>query len=332
MSRSPPPFCSFKFWVPSGVIFAIQYILWKKQFQLEATRSWGKVDELDERQKHDMALLGKQTDVLRSTREPKKKRRSQQAQLDPTVQEILDKYCEGSDANLSLQMQQALKELARQLAAAQERADTADEALTSTQSQLDSESEARREVDGERLQALQRVEELELAALEFQAQRRAWEEERRRQPREPRESRECARCRELEGLLKEAILRGAKLSRKTAEAEAAKNDEQRKAASAERQLQRQTRRAQRLAQQRKSLELALRSAERRGDAAEARLGEYLRAAAEGAEKVMEAHIQHLAAAGTSLAAKVDEQAEIIQVLRGLLQDCELALARQCKRC
>ncbi|CAE7276204.1 unnamed protein product [Symbiodinium natans] len=294
----------------------------------EVKDSWGKVDELDDRQKHDMALLGKQTDVLRSTREPKKKRRSEKAQLDPSIREILEKYGEvgeGSESP-SLQMQQALKELARQFALMQERAEAAEEATASVQAQLETESASCQKLDQERLLAMQRVEELELQALDAQAKQAA--QAAQAQAAQAKACKEKGsfeakegRHRELEALLKEAILRGARLNRLQAAAAAAQGEAERRAELLQRQLARLQRRAQRDKAQRLRLEAALRGAERRGDRAEARLGEALRAAAEGgASKVLEAHVQHLAAAGTSLAAKVDEQAEIIDVLRSLLQD------------
>ena len=294
----------------------------KKKDLKEVKESWAKIDEFDDRQKHDMALLGKQAEALR-TREPKKKRRSEQTQLDPSIPEILEKYCEGPEQNPLLQMQQALKELVRQLAMAQERADAAEETLTSVQEQLEVEAASRREADVERLQASQRVEELELAALQFQAERQTWEQRAASAASAAASAAAGGRSqreRELEVLLKEAILKGAQMSRAKAQAEAALGDAERLGTSAQREAQRQKRRSQRLAQQRRGLESSLRAAERRGDSLEERLAEYLSAAAGGAEKVLEAHMQHLAAAGASLAAKVEEQQEIMQVLRGLLQE------------
>ena len=102
----------------------------------------------------------------------------------------------------------------------------------------------------------------------------------------------------LEALLKEAILRGAKLSRAAAEAEAALNETERQKKNLEKTLERERRKRERGAQQRRLLETELQGCERRCSAAEARLKEYLQAA----------HMQHLAFAGSSLAAKVDEQA------------------------
>jgi len=294
----------------------------KKKDLKEVKESWGKVDELDDRQKHDMAALGKQTDALRNAREPKKKRRSERESLDPSIREILEKYCESAEqghVNVSLQMQQALRELARQLQTTAERADCAEETLSSLQAQLEEQSSARQQLDKERLSALQKVEELQLQALELQS-----EKEKERAPPSRQEERQgahqVAQVARLEALLKEAILRGAKLSRAAAEAEAALNETERQKKNLEKTLERERRKRERGAQQRRLLETELQGCERRCSAAEARLKEYLQAASEGAEKVVEAHMQHLAFAGSSLAAKVDEQAEIIQVLRSLLQD------------
>ncbi|CAE7765926.1 unnamed protein product [Symbiodinium necroappetens] len=301
----------------------------KKKDLKEVKESWGKVDELDDRQKHDMAVLGKQTDALRNAREPKKKRRSERESLDPSIREILEKYCEFSaeqgHSNVSLQMQQALKELARQLQATAERAESAEETLSSLQAQLEEQSSANKQLDKERLSALQKVEELQLQALELQSQVECREKERRqeegaREERGKASEKAATQVARLEALLKEAILRGAKLSRAAAEAEAAQNETERQKQSLEKTLERERRKRERGAQQRRLLETELQGCERRCSAAEGRLLEYLQAASEGAEKVVEAHMQHLALAGTSLAAKVDEQAEIIQVLRSLLQD------------
>ncbi|CAE7031311.1 unnamed protein product [Symbiodinium sp. CCMP2456] len=301
----------------------------KKKDLKEVKESWGKVDELDDRQKHDMAALGKQADALRNVREPKKKRRSERESLDPSIREILEKYCEFSveqgHSDVSLQMQQALKELARQLQTTVERADCAEETLSSLQAQLQEQSSANKELDKERLSALQKVEELQLQALELQSQveerhrsseRHLGQEERQA----ARQAQAAAQVARLEALLKEAILRGAKLSRAAAEAEAALNETERQKKNLEKSLERERRKRERGAHQRRLLETELQGCERRCSAAEARLKEYLQAASEGAEKVVEAHMQHLASAGTSLAAKVEEQAEVIQVLRSLLQD------------
>ena len=222
----------------------------KKKDLKEVKESWGKVDELDDRQKHDMAILGKQTDALRNAREPKKKRRSERESLDPSIREILEKYCEFSaeqgHSNVSLQMQQALKELARQLQATAERAESAEETLSSLQAQLEEQSSANKQLDKERLSALQKVEELQLQALELQSQVECREKERRqeegaREERGKASEKAAAQVARLEALLKEAILRGAKLSRAAAEAEAAQNETERQKQSLEKTLERERR-------------------------------------------------------------------------------------------
>ncbi|CAJ1371056.1 unnamed protein product [Effrenium voratum] len=266
----------------------------KKKETAKANDIWG-AQELDERQKHDIGLLSKQGGGLRKE-VPRKKRDSTVDPInpidtiDPVVQQILERYGSPQMATQSvqsvqtqmMQMMHALKSMAQDLSASEQRALAAEESLASTESEL---------ARAQPVEAAEAVEELELET-----------------PKRTDQDRERK-------LLKEAILRGAKLSRAKAEVEKQKAE-----AELEQRVVELQRRASLDRSRRRREADAADAAEQRAERAEERLADYLRASTSGADAVVKSHMQHLATASQGLAQKVSEQAEIIEVLRGLLQD------------
>lgn len=201
----------------------------------------------------------------------------------------------GSQADLSASLQQQLE--------------AAEASLDAARRQLEAEVEARCRAEQLRAEAVRRVEEMELDRLDLQAklQRAASGAAGSASSSDPACEQRTA---ELEALLKEAIVRGAQLGRSHADAEGAR-------AIAERRLTRVRALARKkLHAERRRADAAIERAER----AEERLTEYLEAGMQGMDALVEAHVQHLVSVGHSLAQKVEEQTDIIEVLRGLLQD------------
>ncbi|CAE8602650.1 unnamed protein product, partial [Polarella glacialis] len=305
----------------------------------------GTQEDLDDRQKHDIGLLSKaeENELRRRKKERKKQQRAERAERraaegtegrDASFEELVGRYCgeEETQEHSKAQLKQALKAMAQQLEEAKRRAAAGDESLRSAEERLAQELEARTRTERLRAEAVQRVEELELTSLEIKAERQRWKQrelellsESARQGNavvRDQESRDRsdeaardARIKELEGLLKEAIVRGARLGRARADVEGGKADLERKLAKLKEVARSKIRR------ERRHHDNEFAASERRVERAEDRLAEFLRvSAAECADGVLEVHMQHLATVGRSLAHKVDEQAEIIEVLQGLLQD------------
>lgn len=212
-------------------------------------------------------------------------------------------------------------------ASVQKQLEVVEAALEAARAQLDAEVEARCSAEHLRAQAVRRLEEYELERIDFEAEREQW---RQREAHLEDAARSSAagcgdvpgsehRIAELEALLKQAILKGAQLGRAHADAEAAR-------AIAERRLLRLKGQArQRLENERQRAD----EAEARAERAEARMMEYLEAAMRDADAVVEAHVKHLVEVGHGLARKVEEQAEIIEVMRDLLQDHKDFIRQEC---
>lgn len=218
---------------------------------------------------------------------------------------------------------------------------TSETALAESGQKLEQEIDKRQQAEQDLSSARQRVEELELEMLSVEAEREQWrqreaelhhvasEGDSLRQDLEARDRSELAarddRIHKLEALLREAIRRGAKLGKALAGSEKA-------SAEAEKRLTRLREAAKaKIRRERKRSEAALRHAERRADHAEHRLGEYLAAGIEGADALAEAHMLHLMEVGQHLSHKVDEQADIIEALNGLLQDHKEFIRREMGR-
>lgn len=206
-----------------------------------------------------------------------------------------------------VEFQQALKGMARHVEEMEHRTKAAEDAISALQERLAREAEARCGAERSLAKAKRRSEELELSSLEFQAERQSWlwheasiaktGEDKLAQPARDDQ------IRKLEALLQEAIVRGAKLGRSRADAESARADAER-----------------RLTKLKEVVRAKVRRERRRVEIAEDRLAEYLEINCDGADALVEAHMRHLLQVGRDLARKVEEQAEIIEVLRGLLQD------------
>eukprot|EP00933_Yihiella_yeosuensis_P038372 TRINITY_DN32308_c0_g1_i1.p1 TRINITY_DN32308_c0_g1~~TRINITY_DN32308_c0_g1_i1.p1 ORF type:complete len:451 (+),score=152.86 TRINITY_DN32308_c0_g1_i1:77-1429(+) len=305
---------------------------------------WGAVDgALDDRQRADIDLLAKNEAAERSKRKKKKVGGRRAADVaaaaadaedldvqDADFEQLVRRFCgkndeEDSHRHSAAKLSQVVRAMSRHVQDADDRVQAAEERVSV-------EAEARRQAELKQAAAEQRIEELELLRLDFQAEKETWRQRehelsetvyqaqtmsRSLEPTpQPQEAtgHDTRRIKELEKMLKEALVRGAKLGRARTDSEEAKAD-------LERQLAKFREAARmKLKKERRRLEAAADIAERRLERAEDRLAEYLQASADGADGVIEAHMQHLAAVGESLANKVEEQGEIIEVLRGLLQD------------
>jgi len=228
------------------------------------------------------------------------------------------------------EMQRLVKEMARRVEEADRRAEAADLAAAKAEERLTAEVSARHDVELLRAEAAGRVEELELSKLQFQAERESWRQreaelvnqasegqfqlrDQEARDRSALESRD-ARIQELEVLLKQAIVRGARLGRARTDLEGSKAD-------LERRVSRLKDAAKvRLKRERRRLQAVVSEMQQRAERAEDRLLEYLDASCQGADALAEAHMRHIIQVSHELAEKVDEQADIIEALRGLLHD------------
>jgi len=246
--------------------------------------------------------------------------------------------------NLSKEMSQRVENAEARAQAAENALEDAQAAAHEANNQLAAEEEVSRDLDRRRALAQQSLEELELKSLEYQADRERWlqresdldaslakeQEGRIKNEGKAQEAAEIAvavaardkRIDEIEALLREAIIRGAKLLRAKANVES-------DSADLERRLKKLKRTAKdRIQKERRRQDGMMEAAERRADRAEDRLMEYLAASCEGADVLAEAHMRHLIEVSHGLALKVDEQADIIDALRGLLNDHKNFIRRE----
>eukprot|EP00434_Breviolum_minutum_P012296 symbB.v1.2.010837.t2/scaffold683.1/size173061/10 len=228
------------------------------------------------------------------------------------------------------QLQEVIKFLApqaRQLEAAHQRSTELEQLLRTAQAQ-----------------AVQKLEELELKHIETNGQLLQLEQQTNAEKKISKEAPEkpLKDLEKLERLLKDAILHGAKLGRSKKDLEEQLAQQKVEQGRLQRRVMQLTQEAAEHQQQRgkykhrmermeskiirqhdrlEDLEADLEDAEMRADRVEERLAEYLRQCTSGGvDAVLEKHLQHVAHAGRQLQSKVEEQEEIIEVLRQLLQN------------
>lgn len=193
------------------------------------------------------------------------------------------------------------------------------DSVRASEEQLAAALDAHRRSEQLRIEAVQRAEALEKERLQFEIERERWKQREFELAVSGHAASRTAsggawpdgaRVQELEALLREALLQGAQLVRERADVQCARVEAE-----------------QRVARLREVARAKLRRERGRADAAwararlaEERLTEYVQASARGIDEFVESHIRHLVHAGQGLAQKVEEQAEIIEVLRCLLQD------------
>jgi len=236
------------------------------------------------------------------------------------------------------EMQRAMRDIIDRHDELERRAEEAEAALARAEERLSTEADARQSLELLRSEAERRVQELELVGLDFQAERERWKQREAELADEASQGYSMSRdretkdrfvieakekhVRELEALLRQAILRGAKLGRAKADAESA-------SAGHRRRLERLGEKSKaKLRRERRRLGSLLAAAQDRAERAEDRLMDYLEASCEGADALAERHMEHLIEVSHGLAQRVEEQAEIINALRGLLHDHKEFIRRE----
>ncbi|CAK9064032.1 unnamed protein product [Durusdinium trenchii] len=308
----------------------------KKKKKSKGKKGFNEEEDL-ERQKHDLGLLFNNPADRAKVRKKRASEITQDLQLEPEVQEILETLrsdpawreegeAEGQAGHL--QLQEAVKLLSAQLSERARQVTAAEEASGGLRKKLELMSSERQQLEREKAEAVQKMEEMELEML-------------KKKQEDGKDKHSASGAPDLEKLLKDALVHGAKLSRAKKDLEEQRLElraevqhlQRRVATLSEDQaqhLQQKARQKERLEKLKAKieqkqeevdeLETAVEDAEERADQLETRMAEYLHRQTSGANAVLEAHLAHVVKGGQQLQAKVEEQEEIIEVLRRLLQN------------